>query len=429
MIETDLAEFSQVSELDPTAMAVLRLSLLDWCAVAYAGRQTPVARILRSQAEEEGGTPQANVIGLSQRVPARMAAFVNGTISHALDYDDTHFAHIGHPSVAVIPAALAVGQVTGASGQSVSEAALIGAEASIRVGLWLGRTHYQAGFHQTATAGAFGACLAACRLLSLSIAQTEMALGLVSTRASGLKSQFGTMGKPLNAGLAASNGVEAAYLASKGFVSTPHGLSTRQGFGATHHAEADVTALKDLGTRWRFETVSHKFHACCHGLHAMIEALSQIPDGDPCDIERIDVFTHPRWMSVCNDTHPTTGLEAKFSYRLVAAMHLLGHDTRVPESYSDAVCKDAKVLALRDRVEVTADAALSETQARVQVVLQSGQVKTSTYDLARPWSLDDREQRVLNKAQALLGTRRADDLWYAVQDGSGPDVLLAHLNA
>ena len=116
-----------------TARAVLRLSLLDWCAVALAGRQEPVAQVLRALAEEEGGTPQAHALGLDHRVPARMAALVNGTLSHALDYDDTHFAHIGHPSVAVIPAAMAMGERVGAGGAAMQEAALVGVEASVRV--------------------------------------------------------------------------------------------------------------------------------------------------------------------------------------------------------------------------------------------------------------------------------------------------------
>src|SRR6056297_4006711 len=153
-VAATLTDFALEAHPTDTALAVLRLSLLDWACVGLAGAGEPVAGILHAQATEEGGTGQAALIGSAQRAPARMAALVNGTISHALDYDDTHFAHIGHPSVAVIPAALALAEQTGASLDALVEAAAIGAEASIRVGIWLGRAHYETGFHQTATAGA-----------------------------------------------------------------------------------------------------------------------------------------------------------------------------------------------------------------------------------------------------------------------------------
>ncbi|WP_295454696.1 MmgE/PrpD family protein, partial [uncultured Pseudophaeobacter sp.] len=158
-----LAEFA-TSDLQPTGLArqMARLSALDWLACGIAGTEEPVSRLLRDQALSEAGAPQATLFGSSQ-VPARMAALANGTISHALDYDDTHFAHIGHPSVAVIPAALAVAEQVGAGRNAMKIAALIGMELSIRTGLWLGRGHYQVGFHQTATAGAFGAAAAAGR--------------------------------------------------------------------------------------------------------------------------------------------------------------------------------------------------------------------------------------------------------------------------
>ena len=230
-----LAEFAnQPLTGHDTALQVMRLSLLDWLAVTRAGADEPVARITRAMVADEGGRAEASALGLAARLPARAAALANGTASHALDYDDTHFAHIGHPSVAVIPAALAIAERVGASGAALQHAALVGVEASIRVGIWLGRAHYQTGFHQTATAGAFGAGLACARLMGFTADQAAMVLGLLATRASGLKSQFGTMGKPFNAGIAAANGVEAALLVARGFIANPDALEGPQGFGPTH---------------------------------------------------------------------------------------------------------------------------------------------------------------------------------------------------
>lgn len=409
------------------AMQVLRLSLLDWLAVARAGRDEPVAQITRAMLADEAGRAEASVLGLSVRLPARAAALANGTASHALDYDDTHFAHIGHPSVAVIPAALAMAERVGASGADFQDAALVGVEASVRVGVWLGRAHYQTGFHQTATAGAFGAGLACARLLGMSADQAAMVLGLLATRASGLKSQFGTMGKPFNAGIAAANGVEAALLVARGFIANPDALESPQGFGPTHAGVADLTALDGLGQDWLFTGVSHKFHACCHGLHASLEALATLLPLDPAQIAGIAVRTHPRWMTVCNQPAPTTGLGAKFSYTTVLPMAILGHDTARLDSYCDAVCTDPAVQTLRARVQVTGDDSVAETATHLTVTLRDNTRRTATFDLETPMTLDARAAKVRAKAASLLGEYHAASLWQEITNGVGPDVIGAAL--
>ncbi|MDJ0628237.1 MAG: MmgE/PrpD family protein [Rhodobacter sp.] len=407
-----LSRFAVAPVAAKVALDMMRLSLFDWAACGIAGRDEPVAQMLRGMVLAEGGAGEAALFG-GGRAPARAAALVNGAASHALDYDDTHFAHIGHPSVAVIPAALAIAERTDADGQAFLEACLVGAELSIRVGEWLGRAHYQAGFHQTATAGAFGAAAAAGRLLGLDAAGMAHALGLASTRAAGLKSQFGTMGKPYNAGIAAATGVEVALLAGAGFVSNPDGLEAAQGFGPTHAGQGIDAALIGLGQSWRFETVSHKFHACCHGTHAALEALSML-DVAPETVESVEIATHPRWLTVCNIAEPATGLEAKFSFRLTAAMALAGYDTGAMNTFTDAACADPALVALRDKVGVVSDRDLPETAARVTVATQSRR-RRAEHDLDAPLPLAQRRTRLQGKAAAMLGQEPAERLWQTVQ--------------
>ncbi|WP_170586460.1 MmgE/PrpD family protein [Ruegeria arenilitoris] len=412
-----LSEFA-AGPVKTTAQAriVTSLSALDWLAVGRAGVNEPVSRILRGMVLDEGGAGQATLFG-GGAAPMRAAALVNGTVSHALDYDDTHFAHIGHPSVAVFPAALAVAEWQDQPIVDLLEAALVGMELSIRIGLWLGRGHYQVGFHQTATAGAFGAAVAAARLLGCDPAAMRRVLGLTATRAAGLKVQFGTMGKPYNAGQAASVGVEAALLVQRGFVPNPDALTGPFGFGATHHGADDTaTALSGLGDEWLFESVSHKFHACCHGLHAALEAARDLDIAEP-EVAEIKIRTHPRWMSVCNQTAPTTGLGAKFSYRTVIAMQALGYETALPESYTDKVCADPRLQSLRDRITVEADETLSETEARVALLRRDGVRREATHDLAAPIALSDREDRVRGKAAKLIGADEADAIWSMLRTG------------
>ncbi len=395
---------------------VTSLSVLDWIAVGRAGVDEPVSKTVRDLVLGEEGAAQAHLFG-GGAAPLRGAALVNGTVSHALDYDDTHFAHIGHPSVAILPAALALSEWDDRILVDFLEAALVGMEVSIRVGLWLGRDHYQAGFHQTATAGAFGAAVAVGRILGFDADQMQKTLGLTATRAAGLKTQFGTMGKPYNAGLAASAGVEAALLIAKGFTPNMNALEGQYGFGATHSGQADAqTALAGLGDEWVFETVSHKFHACCHGLHAALEAARDLDIAEP-EVAEIKIKTHPRWMSVCNQMSPTTGLGAKFSYRTVIAMQALGYDTALPDSYSEKVCADPRLISLRDRIAVEADETLTETQAHLTLLRRDGARLEATHDLMAPMTLSDREDRVRGKAGKLIGGEEADAIWSMLRTG------------
>jgi len=382
--------------------AIMRLSVLDWAACGIAGQADGTFSRWAASMPGEGG---ATCFDGCARDGAR-AALINGTLSHALDYDDTHFAHIGHPSVVVVSAALAMAEMQGAGLSRMIDAALVGAEASVAVGLWLGRGHYQIGYHQTATAGAFGATVAACRVLGLEAAQARHALGLCATMASGLKGQFGTMGKPLNAGLAARTGVEAASWAWAGMTAAPDGLAGPSGFGATHHGTDEP-----VGFAWRMGGVSHKFHACCHGLHAALEAVRGV---DLAAAQRIIVHTHPRWMSVCNQVAPDTGLGVKFSYAHVLAMLAQGLDTGDIAAFSDACATDAALVAYRGRVRVVPDEGLSEMQARVVV---DGVDHFHDLDAAMP--LGSRAARIHAKAQALVG-KRAADLWSVIEDGDLP---------
>ncbi|MEO0390506.1 MAG: MmgE/PrpD family protein [Pseudomonadota bacterium] len=396
MAETILETALRYAAAKPPAevQTVMRLSALDWAACGIAGAAegsfAPWAGTL-------GGTGPCVGFDGARCGPAE-AALVNGTLSHALDYDDTHFAHIGHPSVVVMSAALAVGQARGGALSEVLDAALVGAEASVAVGLWLGRGHYQMGLHQTATAGAFGACVAAARLLHLSDTQQRHALGLCASMASGLKAQFGTMGKPLNAGLAARAGVEAALWAEAGLTGAGDGMAA---FGAAHHGAGTAVPFA-----WRMQDVSHKFHACCHGLHAALEAVR---GADLAAAQRVQVWTHPRWLSVCHQPSPDTGLGVKFSYRHVLAMAALGHSTADINGFDDDCARDPALVAWRARVEVQGDASLSDMQARVEV-----DGVTYTHDLAAAMPYAARTARVRAKAEMLIGPR-ARDIWEALE--------------
>ena len=400
---------------------ILKLSLVDWCTVGIAGIHEPVSTIVRDLALADAGKADCSVFGAFGKLPPKAAALVNGTTSHALDYDDTHFLHVGHTSAVVFSAALAIAESRGSTGKEFLDAALIGSEVCCHVGQWLGRSHYQAGFHQTATAGTFGATAAACRLLRLDHVQICHAMGLAATRASGLTSQFGTMSKPYHAGMAASNGVEAALLAANGFTARQDGLDCSRGFADTHHAEkrhAD-TAQPLLGEPFVFGSVQHKFHACCHGLHASIEALQGLKlshELNAASIESITIETNPRWLKVCNVPTPTTALESKFSYRHSCALVFSDYDSSALSTYSDECCQDSMLERVRELTTVVADETLADTSSRVRVQVEGGTVYEAGFDLADILPTPLREQKVLRKSCVLLNDGVTDNLWSHIRN-------------
>lgn len=408
----------RTAEIPAAARQTARFSLFDWMVCGRAGVGEPLARILREMVAGEGGAAVASVFG-GAAVPARAAALVNGATSHALDYDDTHFAHVGHPSVGVYPAALAAGEEARSTAAAVADAFLVGAEASVRIGMRLGAVHYNRGFHQTATAGAFGATVAAGRLLGLKRAQMRAALGLCATRASGLKSQFGTMGKPYNAGIAAANGVECAKLALAGMTSADDGIDGAQGFVATHSDAPVVAGVWDdpPPARFLFEDVKYKLHACCHGTHAMIEALAALvrDHGLAADqVGEIRLETSPRWLTVCDIKAPRSGLEVKFSYVWLAGMVCSGIPTASDRAYTDALAQDGGLADFARRVTVTAAPEVGDMQARGVVVLTDGRRLPFAHDLNAPMPADVLGASLRAKAQGLIGAEAAERLWAAV---------------
>ena len=392
-----------------------KMSMIDWCGVAYAAKEEPVSKIVTKLIDEEQTKGLSRLISNGKEVSAKSAAFVNGTIGHALDYDDTHFLFTGHPTASAFPTALALGEELGSSIDEIMLAYMCGVEISTRLGHILGYSHYNKGFHQTATSGAFGATLVASKLLKLDAKQIENALGIVSTRASGLKSQFGTMGKPFHAGIAASNGIEAAKLSKLGFVSCENGIECNQGFLKTHAWDETMpeAAINGLGQDFLFPEIKYKFHACCHGLHAFLEALDELKtknNFNPDSIEKISIQTQPSWLQVCNIDSPKTGLEAKFSYRLTAAMSLHGVDTGRLDSYNEKICFDEKIVKTRDKVEVIPNDQMTNTEALIELK-DGSEIYKNSHDLNNKIENELLEKKILTKSSSLLSDKLSNEIF------------------
>ncbi len=353
------------------AREVARHCLLDFLGVAIAGSREPLTEILVREVVNGEGSSEASLIGRNERASRLTAALVNGAAGHALDFDDTHMAMGGHPSVPIIPAILALGETSGASGRDILEAVVVGIELECRLGAIIGAQHYTSGFHSTGTLGTFGAAAACAHMLNLDEDGWLRALGLAGTQAAGLKSGFGTMAKPLHAGRAASNGLFSALAARGGYTSHPAILETEAGFFVTHAgAKPSHEDLDRFAGKFLIRDTLFKYHASCYLTHAPINAAQLIRSEhriDPSSIDEVEVRVHPSLFSICNIQEPKTGLEGKFSVRTTTALALLGEDTSNLATFTDAKVAAPSVVSLRDRVKVVAAGKTPQTRAMVMV--------------------------------------------------------------
>ncbi|HWV80313.1 MAG TPA: MmgE/PrpD family protein [Hyphomicrobiaceae bacterium] len=336
----DLARWSSAlaaSQVSDSAMTWAKHALLDWFGVTIAGSREELAPLLL---EEFGGTEgPVTLVALNARAKAHDAALINGTLSHALDYDDVNADMGGHPTAPVGAAALALGEALGKSGRDVLLAFIAGYEVECQIGAMAGQSHYQKGFHATGTFGTFGATAAAARLMGLDAQQTAIAFGIAASEAAGLKYNFGTMTKPLHVGKAAMNGVIAARLAARGFTARDDAIEGPQGFAYTQVPEFVPRAVRpDTSAPFEVEANLFKYHAACYLTHSTIEAIRDLKRRHNIglgDVEKITLKVDPGHLKVCDIPEPKTGLEIKFSIRHLAAMALGGEDTAALGTYSD----------------------------------------------------------------------------------------------
>ena len=400
-----------------------RQCLLDWLAVTLAGAREELSRLLLAEAEEQGGKPVATLIGHAVKAPTQQAALVNGAASHALDFDDVNMVMNGHPTVAILPALLALAEARGANGAQLITAFVAGYETLCRVGALVAPGHYARGFHSTATVGSFGAAAACAHLLGLGAAATATALGIAGTQAAGLKSMFGTMCKPLHAGKAAQNGLIAATLAARGFTSRGDVLDCAQGFAQTQSENFNAeAALGEPADGFHLRKNLFKYHAACYLTHAPIECARELRQRHgivPEAVREVVLRLDSGASKVCHIPAPRTGLEAKFSLRLTTAFALAGLDTASLDTYSERNAADPALVRLRDKVTVDFQRDWPHTLAELRVTLTDGRSVETRYDSGMPATdLDAQERRLQAKFMSLaapvLGRAPAERLVAAV---------------
>ena len=415
------------------ARAAAARAVLDTVGVTLAGAREPAARIVQRIVVASDHGPCA-IVGSGLRASATDAALANGTAAHALDFDDMCFVSLAHPSAPLVSAALAVGELVCATGRALLDAYIVGFEIEGRLGRAMNPRHYQRGWHCTSTIGTIGAAAAAARLLELDAPAARHALSIAASEASGLKENFGTMVKPLHAGLAARNGVVAALLAEAGMTASADAFEGEQGYLFAMDSERDRTSfaefIADLGTRWEIVDtgITVKLYPSCAATHPTLDVLLELKRRERFggeDVDRIDVGVDAITPTVLIHDRPTNGLQAKFSMPFCAAAAAMYGRVGI-DTFDERHVSDPALVNLRDRVAMHVDPALDPsapplTQARVRVTLRNGNVLTAEAKGARgyperPASDEDLGMKFTSCAALAMSSRDADDLLAAIRE-------------
>ncbi|MBI5256577.1 MAG: MmgE/PrpD family protein [Burkholderiales bacterium] len=358
-----LAQFAATLRFDDIPTPVLRRTedlLLDWFGSALAGKGArPVEAIARFH-ERMGPAEGPSEILIHRRGASPLvAAAINAASSHFAEQDDVHNGSVFHPAAVVFPPALAVAQAIGASGRELLLASVVGYEVGIRVGEFLGRSHYKV-FHTTGTAGSVAAAAAVGRLLKLTPAQMGHAFGSAGTQAAGLWEflRDAADSKQLHTAHAATTGLSAAYLAQDGFTGAQRIFDGARGMAAGMSSDADPARLADrLGERWALAETSFKYHASCRHTHPAADALrvAMREHGLQAEnIAQVSTFVHQGALDVLGPvTDPQTVHQSKFSMGTVLALVAQYGHAGLPEF--DAHYRDPDTVALRDKVTMVLD--------------------------------------------------------------------------
>jgi 2-methylcitrate dehydratase PrpD len=411
-------------------------AVIDTIGVALAGSIEPAAHIVQgtvspayhrtlglwdrrtNETADRRAPGPCSVWGTSLHTPSPDAALANGTAAHALDYDDMCFVSLAHPSAPLVPAVIAVGEMTGASGRAVLDAYVVGFEIQARLGRLMNPRHYQRGWHCTSTLGVMSAAAGAARLLGLDAAATAHALAIAASSASGLKENFGSMVKPLHAGLAARDGVMAALLAKGGFTASDKAIDGPQGYlhalDSEHEDLASVTS--DLGTRWEIldTGITVKLYPSCAGTHPSLDAILDLRAEQRLgadEIDRIDIDVDPIVPTILIYDRPSNALEAKFSLQFCAAAACVFGRVGI-DTFEDTTIRDSNVTALMPRISMRVDDEIGRgkpalTEARVHIRLKDGRTLVREAHGARgypanPASESDLSAKFLGCAERVL---------------------------
>jgi 2-methylcitrate dehydratase PrpD len=358
------AEFRTISE---KTLTNAKMHLLDTLGVALAAVSTPVAKIALDYCARFGASNESSLWGTREKSSVPVAAFGNGLLAHALDFDDWEDSiHAGHPSSMVVGAALSLGDALGASGKNLLTAYVVGIEVLTKISA-AGPNLHDRGFHSTPVLGSLGAAVACARLLGLAPDKIKAALGVAASGCSGIHRQQGSMVKPFHAGNAARNGVEAALLAEKGFTADAAIFEAPRGFCDTFFGKGTCNYEKmiaDIGKPYFLESpgLGLKMHPCSAPQFLAADAALHLKREHGIrfdDVAKIEVSIPPERYQRHYHAEVKTGLRGKFAINYVVALCILDGKLEIA-TFTDEKANQPQVQQALSKVKVIVDESIPE---------------------------------------------------------------------
>ena len=408
--------------IPPEVLHHAKRAVIDWYAALLPGAVVPPATMLEAAFKDELGHG-SGFLALGKKAHPRLAALINGTAAHTVEVDDIFRDGIYHPGAPTIPAALALAQANGASGEQFLRAVIVGYEISTRIGAAMGRAHYKY-WHNTGTIGAFGACAASAELLGLDRKRFAHALATVTTFSAGLQQSFrmDSMSKPLHAGRAAEAGVTAALAAREGVTGSLDVIEGDAGYGVAMSDGPDwEKCFSSLGKTFNICRMTFKNHTCCGHTFAAIDgalALQSKMGIAANDIESVRVGTYKAALDVAGYEQPRTPAEARFSLKYVVATALTHGSVRFA-AFEPARMDDQVTRSFMKKISLSVDKELDaafpqQRAARVSITARGRSAEhlqpTRIGDPDAPLSDAQLDAKYLELAGPVLGDARAREL-------------------
>lgn len=418
----DFVVNTQLSDIPHETIELGKKSILDGLGLALSGSKAETAGLVQQYVKGLGcGSGGASVLGFDIKMPARFAALANGIGIHVDDFDDTQLASakdrvyglLVHPTVCVLPAALATAEISGKNGKELLVAYQVGVEVECKIAEAISPRHYEDGFHSTGTCGVFGGTSACARLKGLDAVHTARAFAIAASQAAGLRENFGTMMKPFQAGHATESGVVAADFAALGWTGAEQILEAERGFFHAYGGTYDPTVITErLGKPWTFQDpgVSIKpfpSGSLTHPGMTELQRLIRVNSIHAADVVQVEVGTNHNMLNTLIHHRPTKGLQAKFSMEFCMAILLV--DGKADQTkFTDAVVNRPDIQEMMSRVRFYTDAEAEKAgydkmTTILRITLKGGRVIAGRADFgkgspANPMTYDEVAEKFLGCA-------------------------------
>lgn len=415
-------------DLDDKVVYLSKRSIIDCFGAMILGSDTDIVRQVKDLASLNGNS---TIIGFGTGYSAKDAAFVNGISGHELELDDTSSSNLGHPTVAVLPALLAICEERNCSGLDLIKSFVIATEVECKIGRICARELHKRGWHCSSVTGVIGAAAGCGFLLKLDSDKMKACLGIAASLASGVRENFGTSTKSIHIGKTSENGVVAALLAEKGITSSIHALDGKEGYLTLYTAKSYEPFGKEFA-----ETLGNNYDICspgftlkrypsCSSTHRAIDAFIDVVEENSINYEDIDSISFGLSEAALRELvtpNPTTGDEAKFSIGFQIALLMLNIEN-APKSYNESIIKDERVQEIIAETSMYHEpkydglpADMGVGPALVKIVMKDGKeyTKERVYPvghLTDPMSDDDIKKKFINCSKNIIGEIRTEQLY------------------